>query len=133
VQIAGGEESSALILPSPWFKSVRTTPIMGASLEQTLAAVILAEPELFDRAVLMHSLIPWTSAPAPGLRGREILIAAGRRDPICPLPLTNGLAAYLEGQGARVELALHDGGHEIRQVELAGITRFLQREAVAPA
>lgn len=98
-----------------------------------LAAVTLAHPELFDRAALMHPLIPWSPTPAPGLRDREILITAGKRDPICPLPLTEGLARYLEGQGAKVELLLHDGGHEIRQAELAGITRFLQREAAAPA
>ena len=30
-----------------------------------LASVIFARPELFDDAVLMHPLIPWTPEPAP--------------------------------------------------------------------
>jgi phospholipase/carboxylesterase len=99
-----------------------------------LAAVVLEAPGLFDRAVLMHPLIPWTPAPAPGLNGREVLITAGRRDPICPLPLTEALARALESSGARVDLVLHDGGHEVRQEELAAISAFLKRRpAVAAA
>ena len=92
-----------------------------------LAAVLFEAPELIDRAVLMHPLIPWTPAPNPALKGRKILITAGRRDPICPLPLTEALVAYLEGQGADVDLVLHDGGHEVRQQEIDAIAAFLSR------
>ena len=92
-----------------------------------LAAVLFEAPELIDRAVLMHPLIPWTPEPNPALKGRKILITAGRRDPICPLPLTEALVAYLEGQGADVELVLHDGGHEVRQQEIDAIAAFLGR------
>lgn len=90
-----------------------------------LASVLFEAPDLFDRAVLMHPLIPWTPAPNPALSGRKILITAGRRDPICPLPLTETLAAYLEGEGASVDLVLHDGGHEVRQPEIDAIAAFL--------
>ena len=90
-----------------------------------LASVVFEAPELFDRAVLMHPLIPWTPQPNPALKSVSVLITAGRRDPICPLPMTQSLAACLQGQGAHVELAMHGGGHEIRQEELAAVTRFL--------
>jgi phospholipase/carboxylesterase len=92
-----------------------------------LASVLFGAPELFDRVVLMHPLIPWEPAPNAGIAGREVLITAGRHDPICPLPLTEALCRHLEGQGARVENALHDGGHEIRQAELDAVTAFLAR------
>jgi phospholipase/carboxylesterase len=92
-----------------------------------LASVLFGAPGLFDRVVLMHPLIPWDPAPNAGLAGREVLITAGRHDPICSLPLTETLHRHLEGQGARVELALHDGGHEIRQAELDAVTAFLVR------
>lgn len=93
-----------------------------------LASVLFEAPDLFDRAVLMHPLIPWTPASNPALQGREVLITAGRRDPICPLPLTEGLVAYLEAQGAKVDIALHDGGHEVRQQEIDAIAAALTRK-----
>jgi phospholipase/carboxylesterase len=90
-----------------------------------LASVLFEAPGLIDRAVLMHPLIPWTPEPNPALGGRKILITAGRRDPICPLPLTEALVAYLESQGADVELVLHAGGHEVRQEEIDAIAAFM--------
>lgn len=92
-----------------------------------LAAVLFGAPELFDRVVLMHPLIPWTPEPQPGLDGREVLLTAGRRDPICPLPQTEALTGWLEAQGAALEVALHDGGHEITQAELNAVAAFLRR------
>lgn len=90
-----------------------------------LASVLFEAPELFDRVVLMHPLIPWQPKPNPGLAGAKVLITAGRRDPICPLPQTEALAGYLQGQGAAVELVLHDGGHEVRQQEIDAVAPFL--------
>lgn len=90
-----------------------------------LASVLFAEPELFDRSVLMHPLIPFTPADQPGLKGKLVLITAGRRDPICPPEASAGLAAWLEAQGAEVSLVWHDGGHEIRQEELLAARDFL--------
>ncbi len=91
-----------------------------------LASVLLEAPELFDRVVLMHPLIPWNPEPNAALQSREILITAGRHDPISPLPLTESLSRHLSGQGAAVELLLHEGGHEIRQEEIDAITAFLR-------
>lgn len=90
-----------------------------------LAAVLFDTPGLFDTAVLLHPLIPFVPKPQPGLKGRKVLITAGRRDPICPPPATQQLADYFAAQGADVELFWHDGGHEIRQEELLAIRAFL--------
>lgn len=92
-----------------------------------LASVLFHAPDLFDRVVLMHPLIPWSPPPQPGLKGKQVLITAGRRDPICPLPQTQSLTAWFKDQGAQLELALHDGGHEVSRSELAEITAFLRR------
>jgi len=89
-----------------------------------LAAVLFDAPGLVDRAVLMHPLIPWHPAANPALAGARVLITAGRRDMICPLPMTEALAGTLKQQGVRVTLSLHDGGHEIRQQELDAIAGF---------
>ena len=90
-----------------------------------LAAVQFAAPELFDAAVLLHPLIPFDPGQVPGLKGKRVLITAGRRDPICPAEDTQRLADWLGAQGAEVELFWHDGGHELRQEELLKARDFL--------
>lgn len=90
-----------------------------------LASVMLSAPELFSRAVLMHPLIPFAPGPQAGLAGREVLITAGRHDPICPPDLTLRLEAYFRSQGATTELEWHEGGHELRPSEVEAARRFL--------
>jgi phospholipase/carboxylesterase len=94
-----------------------------------LASVIFARPDLFDEAVLMHPLIPWTPAAAP-VRTR-VLITAGARDPICPPAQTRALEHWFRGQGAEVGIHWHPGGHELDRSEITAAARFLG--AVAPA
>ena len=90
-----------------------------------LASVLIHSPDLFDRAVLLHPLIPFAAPPAPELAGKAVLITAGRRDPICPPHLTEQLAGYFEAQKAHLELVWHEGGHEIRQSEIEAARAML--------
>lgn len=92
-----------------------------------LAATIFAEPALFDRAVLMHPLIPFQPKIAGSLAGRAILVTAGRHDPICPPALTSRLEAYLRAVGADVETVWHPGAHEVRDEEIEAARAFLNR------
>lgn len=89
-----------------------------------LASVLFAEPDLFDAVVLMHPLIPFEPAIAGSLRGRRVLITAGRRDPICPPNLTARLDSYLGAAGAKVSLDWHEGGHELRPNEIEAARRL---------
>ena len=90
-----------------------------------LAATLFSAPELVDRAVLMHPLIPFAPAPQPGLTDKNVLITAGRRDPIAPATRTEALLSYFAAQGAKARIAWHEGGHEIRQSELSTARDFL--------
>ena len=89
-----------------------------------LASVMFEHPDLFDKAALLHPLIPWEPEANERLKDKQILITAGERDPICPLPLTQRLVEYFSRQGSRVENAFHPGGHEIRQGELQALAQF---------
>jgi phospholipase/carboxylesterase len=92
-----------------------------------VAATQFEAPELFDRAVLLHPLIPFAPAPQPGLAGKRVLITAGRSDPICPAPATQALADWYKAQGADVSLVWHPGGHDLRQEELLAARDFFAR------
>lgn len=89
-----------------------------------LASVQFAAPELFDATMLMHPLIPF-APPVADFSGRKVLITAGRRDPIAPAGATQALADYFSANRAEMQLAWHDGGHEVRQEELAALAGFV--------
>ena len=89
-----------------------------------LASVQFAAPTLFDASVLMHPLIPF-APPAADFAGRKVLLTAGQRDPICPAPVTQGLADYFSAHGAQTSLFWHPGGHELRPEEVRETQGFL--------
>lgn len=91
-----------------------------------LASAMMTQPDLFDRIGLLHPLVPWEPAAAPGLSGRRVLITAGRHDPICPWPLTQALMDWTGAQGALVTPHVHDGGHELRHEEIVALASFLR-------
>jgi phospholipase/carboxylesterase len=104
------------------------TPVYGFGYSNganILASVVMARPDLFDRIGLLHPLIPWQPGPVEGLSQSRVLITAGRRDPICPWPLSAALIDWFTAQGARVSTEIHDGGHELRQPELLALKHLL--------
>ena len=90
-----------------------------------LAAVAMIRPEIVDDYVLMHPLIPWSPDPQAGLAGKQVLVTAGERDPICPKPETERFVSWIEAQGAGVSTHWHPGGHEIDRSELMATQSFL--------
>ncbi len=90
-----------------------------------LASMLFADAGLFDAAVLMHPLIPFKPESSASLSNLSVLITAGRRDPICPPDLTLRLQDYLKEMGANVAVQWHDGGHELRQIEIDAAAQFL--------
>lgn len=92
-----------------------------------LASVLFSAPERFERAVLLHPLIPFAPAPQPGLASKRVLITAGRRDPMSSVAATEALRDYFVANGTEVELVWHEGGHELRREELLAAREFLTR------
>jgi phospholipase/carboxylesterase len=103
----------------------RTVGIGYSNGANILASVALAHPSLFDDLVLMHPLVTWSPTDDPALSRLNVLITAGRRDPICPPATTIALAEFLTRQKSKVTLEWHDGGHETRSSEMAAIANFL--------
>lgn len=99
---------------------------LGYSNGANILANVLIEDGLFDKAVLMHPLIPFRPKDNAALAGRRVLITAGERDPICPAPQTQALADYFQAQGTSTDVEWHAGGHDIRQNEISAIERFIK-------
>ncbi len=98
-----------------------------------LAAVAFKRPELFTDIALLHPLIPWTPDPEPRLAQTNVLITAGRRDPICPAPQTEALAGWFTAQGTTPEMLWHPGGHELIQDEVQALAVFLRQPETTSA
>ena len=92
-----------------------------------LASVFLQRPDLFDRVALLHPLVTWDPVPHPAMKGRPVLITAGRRDPITPWPMSQQLIDWLHSEGAEVQTEVHDGGHELRNAELTALAAFFSQ------
>jgi phospholipase/carboxylesterase len=99
---------------------------LGFSNGANILANVLIEKGLFDASALMHPLIPFQPKANAGLAGRKVLITAGERDPISPVPVTKALADYYERQNADVTTVWHPGGHEIRPNEVDAIKALFE-------
>ncbi|MEM1232563.1 MAG: alpha/beta hydrolase [Pseudomonadota bacterium] len=95
-----------------------------------LAATQMAHPDLFDRVGLLHPLIPWEPEPVD-LTSRQVLITAGRHDPITPWHDSERLLAWYREQGATVSETVHMGGHELREEELSALKSLLSEHVAA--
>ncbi len=95
-----------------------------------LASVMFTAGDLFDRTVLMHPLIPWIPADSSALRGRDVMVTSGERDPICPPQQTRALLDYFGRQGSRVESVEFPGGHEVSNNEVQAVAKYLARTTV---
>lgn len=96
-----------------------------------LASILFQEPQLFERAALLHPLIPWTPAPQPGLAGKRLFVSAGTHDPICPIPLTHAFIDWLVAQSTDVDTAILPGGHQVTNEELQALQHFMTYPAAA--
>ncbi len=96
------------------------------------ASMLLLEPAVLRAAWLLRPMVPLAPAAPPDLAGREVLIAAGRRDPLVTPDNTERLAAMLRDAGAGVTLHWSNAGHELAAEDLAAGRDWLARVG-APA
>lgn len=69
-------------------------------------------------AVLHHPMVPRRGIELPNLTGKNVLITAGKQDPMCPPEESEDLQEMLQNAGADVETFWMDGGHQLVQEEV---------------
>jgi len=92
----------------------------------TAAALLLLDPALLAGAALLRALLPLEPPRPPDLAGKEVLIAAGRRDPYAPIERVEALAARLRKAGAAVDLRWSNHGHELGPEEIDAVAEWLE-------
>jgi phospholipase/carboxylesterase len=81
------------------------------------ASLLLLRPESLRAALLFAPMLPFEPETLPDLAATGVFISAGRSDPICPPEQAERLAGLLTDAGAAVELAWHDGGHQLDRAQ----------------
>jgi predicted esterase len=77
------------------------------------ASLLLLRPEILKAAALFSPMTPLLPASAPDLADVDVLIAAGRLDPMAPPEETTRLADLLRAYGADVNVHWSQAGHTI--------------------
>jgi len=83
------------------------------------AAMMLLRPEILAGAILLRPMVPLEKIPPADLRGRRVLVAAGKGDTIVPAEQSSRLAKILGDAGAEVTLQWSPGGHTLDRADLA--------------
>jgi predicted esterase len=95
------------------------------------ASVLLLRPEVLAGAVLFRAMVPLVPETLPDLRGRPILLAAGRRDQIASPEETERLRRLLVQAGAGVTLHWGQTGHGLTPADIEAARAWLEERAPA--
>ncbi len=93
------------------------------------ASVLLLRPQVLAGAVLFRAMVPLVPETMPDLRGRPVLLAAGRRDPIVSPDETEQLRRLLAQAGGNVSLHWETAGHELTAGDIEAARAWLQERA----
>lgn len=91
------------------------------------SGLMLLHPELLRAAALLRPMVPFEpDDPRRGrLKGRRVLLASGRRDPIATPDHARRLEVMLTEAGARVTTYWHEGGHELARGDLLAVEAWM--------
>lgn len=90
------------------------------------ASTLLLRPEVIGAAILWHAQIPFRPDQPPNLARHEVLMTAGREDPIVPPTETEKLNELLMSCGAAVQIAWYPAGHALSRDDIDAGRRWLR-------
>lgn len=82
------------------------------------ASLLFHYQNALKSAILHHPMVPRRGIDLPDLTGKDIFIAAGTNDPICPPAESSELQSLLENANAKVVLKWENRGHQLTREEV---------------
>lgn len=93
----------------------------------TAGALLILHPEIVSAIVAFGTTKVFGSSPnKPDLRGKRVFIANGENDPYSPPDKSSLMIQEFEDLGAKVEVFMHPGGHQISQEHVEIIAKSLR-------
>lgn len=100
---------------------------IGYSNGANIAASLLFHYEdALKGAILHHPMVPRRGMELPNLTGKEVFIAAGINDPLCPPSESVDLQSLLEKANANVALQWENQGHQLTKTEVEAARKWYQ-------
>lgn len=109
------------------FDPKRVTAIGFSNGANIAASVLLANPGVLSRAVLLRAMVPFEPKAVPALTGTRVWIGAGEYDEMIPRDGTLRLAELLKQGGAQVVLDWRPAGHRLLGEELEAVRAWLEK------
>lgn len=91
------------------------------------ASLLFHYKDALHGAVLHHPMVPRRHIQLPNLTDKNVLITAGKQDPMCPPEESEELHDLLQKAGAKVETFWTDGGHQLVHAEMAKAKDWYER------
>jgi phospholipase/carboxylesterase len=82
------------------------------------ASLLFHYPNALKGGILHHPMVPRRGIDLPDLTGKNVFIAAGTNDPICPPSESSELQSLLENANAKVVLHWENYGHQLTRQEV---------------
>jgi phospholipase/carboxylesterase len=95
------------------------------------ASLLLTHPELFGAAILFRAMMPFEPEALPDLHGKDVYLAAGRRDPLVAPQVVTRLSTLLQAAGAQVVLRWQETEHGLAPEEIVEARAWLDTAAEA--
>jgi predicted esterase/catechol 2,3-dioxygenase-like lactoylglutathione lyase family enzyme len=90
------------------------------------SALLLLHPEVLSHAILVRAMVPLVPEPLPSLRGKRVLISAGKYDELSPPDETQKLAELLRRAGATVDVHWVESGHQLKGDEIHTMREWIE-------
>ncbi|REJ22177.1 alpha/beta hydrolase [Aeribacillus composti] len=101
---------------------------IGYSNGANIAASLLFHfRDALNGAILHHPMVPRRGMDLPDLSGKNVFIAAGKRDQICFPEESIELKTFLENNNANVHLHWENGGHELTLSEVQAASNWYRQ------
>ncbi|MDR4947433.1 alpha/beta hydrolase [Neobacillus cucumis] len=82
------------------------------------ASLLFHHQNALKGAILHHPMVPRRGIELPDLSGKNVFIAAGTNDPICPPVESEELHSLLQNANAKVALHWENRGHQLTREEV---------------
>ena len=91
------------------------------------ASMLLLRPAVLNKAILFRAMYPLEVVESPDLKGKQIMMAAGKSDPIIGRPSVEKLYEVLKACGADVTLVWQPTGHQLLQGDIDAANQWLSQ------
>lgn len=109
--------------------SLDTTYLLGYSNGANIASnLMLTKKDIAKGAILLHPMVPSREKNDLSLKGKQIFISAGTKDPLIPNEEVEELYQIMRKKSATIDLYWEENDHRISFTEIEAVKSWIHRK-----